>query len=71
MEQVLNKTRQAKSDAFLMSNYLDWRYPNAWNKIKARWKDYYASSLPIEISVDIDLDRTGGNYRSIELEKTN
>ncbi|WP_091229436.1 Ger(x)C family spore germination protein [Fontibacillus panacisegetis] len=70
IEQVLIKTREAKSDAFLMSNYLDWQYPKAWKKIKSRWKDYYSSSLPIDISVDIDLDRTGGNYRSVEVEKT-
>ncbi|MMZ64289.1 hypothetical protein D1872_266030 [compost metagenome] len=70
MEQVLNKTREAKSDAFLMSNYLDWHYPKTWHKIKVRWKDYYSSSLPIDVTVDIDLDRTGGNYRSVEVEKT-
>ncbi|MNN63178.1 Spore germination protein B3 precursor [compost metagenome] len=70
MEQVLNKTREAKSDAFLMSNYLDWHYPKTWQKMKSRWKDYYSSSLPIDISVDIDLDRTGGNYKSVEVEKT-
>lgn len=69
--QVLNKTREARSDAFLMSNYLDWRYPKAWNKMKARWKDYYSSSLPIDVSVDIDLEQTGGSYRSIKVEKTN
>lgn len=65
---VIDKTRQARSDSFLMSQYLDWRYPKAWNSIKERWKSYYASELPIEIEVGIRLNRTGGVYRSIKQE---
>ncbi|GIO36714.1 germination protein [Paenibacillus antibioticophila] len=69
---VIDKTRQARSDSFLMSQYLDWRYPKAWNSIKDRWKSYYAAEMPIEIDVSIRLNRTGGVYRSIkrETEKT-
>lgn len=65
---VIDKTRQAQSDSFLMSQYLDWRYPKAWNSIKDRWKSYYATELPIEIDVSIRLNRTGGVYRSIKQE---
>ncbi|MNO12243.1 Spore germination protein B3 precursor [compost metagenome] len=68
MESVINKTKKAKSDAFLMSNYVDWRYPKIWSELKPRWKDYYSTRLPIDVSVNIDLDRTGGSYRSITLE---
>lgn len=65
---VIDKTRQAQSDSFLMSQYLDWKYPKAWNSIKDRWKSYYATELPIEIDVSIRLNRTGGVYRSIKQE---
>lgn len=65
---VINKTRQARSDSFLMSQYLDWRYPKAWASIKDRWKSYYATELPIDIDVKIRLNRTGGVYRSVEQE---
>ncbi|MNE90238.1 hypothetical protein D3C80_1877310 [compost metagenome] len=51
-----------------MSNYVDWRYPKIWSELKPRWKDYYSTRLPIDVSVNIDLDRTGGSYRSITLE---
>ncbi|MBU5672442.1 Ger(x)C family spore germination protein [Paenibacillus brevis] len=65
---VIDKTRQAQSDSFLMSQYLDWRYPKAWHSIKDRWKSYYATELPIEIDVSIRLNRTGGVYRSVKQE---
>ncbi|MDU4696046.1 MAG: Ger(x)C family spore germination protein [Paenibacillus sp.] len=62
---VLNKTRQARSDAFLMSQYLDWRYPKFWHTMQDQWKNYYAKELPIEVDVEIKLNRTGGVYRSV------
>ncbi len=68
IEEVINKTKKFKSDAFLMNYYLEWRYPKVWKQIEPRWKDYYSTSLPIDISIDIDLDRTGGNYRSVQLK---
>lgn len=71
MEDVIRRTKEFKSDAFLLSYYLDWRYPKTWEKLKTRWRDYYSTSLDVDISVNIDLDRTGGNYRSVQLEKTN
>lgn len=69
MENVFNRTKEFKSDAFLLSTYLDWRYPKVWKNMEPRWRDYYSTNLELDISVDIDLDRTGGNYRSIQLEK--
>lgn len=68
IEEVINKTKKFKSDAFLMNYYLEWKYPKAWKQIEPRWKDYYSTSLPIDISIDIDLNRTGGNYRSVKLK---
>lgn len=62
---VLAKTRQARSDAFLMSQYLDWRYPRIWHSVRDQWKNMYANELPIEVDVDIQLNRTGGVYRSV------
>lgn len=69
MEEVVDRTKEFKSDAFLLSYYLDWRYPKVWENMKPRWRDYYSNSLNFDISVDIALERTGGNYRSVQLEK--
>ncbi|WP_334071465.1 MULTISPECIES: Ger(x)C family spore germination protein [Paenibacillus] len=66
---VLSKTRKARSDAFLMSQYLDWRYPEEWRKIKPKWREYYATELPIEVKVGIKLDRTGSITRSVMQRK--
>ncbi|MCA1291829.1 Ger(x)C family spore germination protein [Paenibacillus sp. alder61] len=65
LEKVLAKTRKARSDAFLMSQYLDWRYPKVWRKIEPEWREYYAAELPIEVKIKIKLDRTGGITRSV------
>ncbi|MBW4838116.1 MAG: Ger(x)C family spore germination protein [Paenibacillaceae bacterium] len=62
---VLDKTRQARSDAFIMSQYLDWRYPKIWHSMRDQWKNFYAKELPIEVDVEIQLNRTGGVYRSV------
>lgn len=62
---VLNKTRQARSDAFLMRQYLDWKYPKVWHTMQDQWKNYYANELPIEVDVNIRVNRTGGVYRSV------
>ncbi|WP_410768497.1 Ger(x)C family spore germination protein [Fontibacillus sp. BL9] len=70
MYQVLAKTRKAKSDAFLMSQYLDWRHPKIWNRMKEDWREYYATELPIDISVSIAIKRTGVAYRSIKQEES-
>ncbi|WP_068785456.1 Ger(x)C family spore germination protein [Paenibacillus phocaensis] len=68
--EVLAKTRQTRSDAFLLSQYLDWRYPKIWHSMKEQWKNFYAKELPIEVSVDIKLNRAGGVYRSV-VQETN
>lgn len=65
LEKVLAKTRKARSDAFLMSQYLDWRYPNVWRKVRREWREYYSAELPIEVKVKIKLDRTGGITRPV------
>lgn len=70
LREVIDLTRRARSDSFLMSQYLDWRYPKAWASLKDRWKDYYATEMPIDIKVSIRLNRTGGVYRSVK-EETN
>jgi spore germination protein KC len=62
---VLDKTRKARSDAFLMSQYLDWRHPKIWHSMQDQWKNYYAKELPIEVDVKIKLNRTGGVFRSV------
>lgn len=67
---VLTKTRQARSDAFIMSQYLEWRYPGIWNKVQEHWKHIYAKELPIEVDVEVQLNRTGGVYRSV-VQETN
>ncbi|GIP48719.1 germination protein GerAC [Paenibacillus sp. J53TS2] len=67
---VLAKTRQARSDAFIMSQYLDWRYPKVWHSVRDQWKNIYAKELPIDVSVDIKLNRSGGVYRSV-VQETN
>ncbi|MEF2964239.1 Ger(x)C family spore germination protein [Paenibacillus sp. M1] len=69
LNQVISKTRQAKSDAFIMSQYLDWRYPTAWRRIKGEWKSYYADQLPIEVEADVTVKRTGAELHSITQEK--
>lgn len=68
--QVLDKTRKARSDAFLMSQYLDWSHPEIWHKMQDQWKNYYAKELPIEVDVKIKLNRTGGVFRSV-VQETN
>ncbi|MEK5164089.1 Ger(x)C family spore germination protein [Paenibacillus sp. FSL R5-0527] len=68
LNKVLEKTRKARSDAFLMSQYLDWRYPKIWRSMRPQWKNYYAEELPIEVKVKIMLNRTGGVYRSVVQE---
>lgn len=68
LKMVIKKTRKARSDSFLMSQYLDWRYPKAWASLKDQWKNYYATELPIDIDVSIRLNRTGGVYRSVKQE---
>lgn len=67
---VLAKTRQTRSDAFIMSQYLDWRYPKIWHSMRDQWKNFYAKELPIEVDVEIQLNRTGGVYRSV-VQETN
>ncbi|MEC0206951.1 Ger(x)C family spore germination protein [Paenibacillus lautus] len=62
---VLSKTRKASSDAFLMNQHLKWRHPKIWESKKREWKSYYATELPINISVDISITRSGGVYRSV------
>ncbi|MDU2241331.1 MAG: Ger(x)C family spore germination C-terminal domain-containing protein, partial [Paenibacillus sp.] len=62
---VLAKTRQTRSDAFIMSQYLDWRYPKIWHSMRDQWKNFYAKELPIEVDVEIQLNPTGGVYRSV------
>lgn len=68
LSQVIEKTRKARSDSFLMSQYLDWRYPKTWNRLKNEWREYYASELPIDIKVNFELNQTGGAYRSTTQE---
>lgn len=68
LKKVLDKTRKARSDAFLFSQYLDWRYPKIWKSMRPQWKHYYAEELPIEVKVKILLNRTGGVYRSVVQE---
>ncbi|WP_435925435.1 Ger(x)C family spore germination protein [Paenibacillus sp. DYY-L-2] len=68
LSQVIEKTRKAQSDSFLMSQYLGWRYPKTWNRLKNEWREYYASELPIDIKVNIELNQTGGAYRSTTQE---
>ncbi|RCX23426.1 spore germination protein KC [Fontibacillus phaseoli] len=70
MNRVLEKTRRAKSDAFLMSQYLDWRYPKMWGRMKEDWREYYATELPIDISVSITIKRTGVVFRSTKQEES-
>lgn len=62
---VLDKTRKARSDAFLMSQYLDWSHPKIWHSMQDQWKNYYAKELPIEVDVKIKLNRMGGVFRSV------
>lgn len=69
LRQVIDKTRKAKSDSFLMNQYLFWRYPKAWNRIKDEWRTYYAEKMPIDISVKITIKRTGGEIRSVNLQE--
>lgn len=68
LTEVIEKTRAAKSDAFLMSQYLSWRYPKIWDRMKEGWREFYASELPVEITVDFQLNQTGGMYRSTTQE---
>ncbi|NWL87165.1 MULTISPECIES: Ger(x)C family spore germination protein [unclassified Paenibacillus] len=64
MHQTFKATKQVKCDAFRLSDYLDWRYPQVWNQIKDQWDDYYADRVKIEVDVDIALNLTGTFYRS-------
>ncbi len=69
LKEVIAKTKEARSDAFLMNQYLYWRYPKVWNRIKTDWRDYYADEMPVDVSVKIIIKRTGGIIRSVTQEE--
>ncbi|WMT43493.1 Ger(x)C family spore germination C-terminal domain-containing protein [Paenibacillus sp. D2_2] len=71
MQQTFQTTKQAKCDAFRLSDYLDWRYPKAWEQLQHHWNEYYAEQLKIDIDVDIALNLSGNYYRSSERYKKN
>ena len=64
MRKAIETTRQARCDAFRLSDYLDWKYPKIWKNLQGQWDEYYANKLPIDIDVDISISRTGTFYKS-------
>lgn len=66
IRQTFETTKQAKCDVFRLSDYLDWRYPKIWEKLQDQWGEYYAEKLPIDIDVDITINRTGTFYQSTQ-----
>ncbi|GGD57050.1 Ger(x)C family spore germination protein [Paenibacillus nasutitermitis] len=59
MMQTIDKTREVKSDVFHFGDYLDWRYPREWKRIKTQWHDLYSKEIAIEVMIDISISRVG------------
>lgn len=66
--QMINTTREAKADVFQFKNYLNWKYPDVWQRIQPNWNEYYAEELVIEPVTHLRLRGTGEAYRSIRTE---
>lgn len=50
---AIEATKRMKSDAFQLGNYIKWRYPQTWKRIKPEWRELYSDSVRVEPIVDI------------------
>lgn len=66
MHKAIETTKQARCDAFRFSDYLDWKYPKIWKNMQGQWDEYYANTLPVDIDVDITINRMGTFYQSTQ-----
>ncbi|WHX47271.1 Ger(x)C family spore germination protein [Paenibacillus woosongensis] len=65
MMQMISSTRAVKADVFHLNQYIDWKYPDIWKRLRSNWDEFYAKELDIETAVNIRIRGTGEAYRSI------
>ncbi|MBE1445631.1 spore germination protein KC [Paenibacillus sp. OAS669] len=67
---VIDKTREAKADAFQFGNFIAWYYPKQWKTLQPQWVEHYSNrTAEVIIHADIDIRRLGTETKSVELEE--
>ena len=59
MEQAVNQTRQAGSDALMLGLLLEWHYPDTWRSMRKEWTDYYRHEIDIDVETDFRIADIG------------
>ncbi|MBS4178760.1 Ger(x)C family spore germination protein [Lederbergia citrea] len=59
INQSIERTREAKADAFGFGNYISWKYPHKWNDLKQNWEDIYSNDIKITVQVNSSVKSLG------------
>jgi spore germination protein KC len=59
IDAAVSKAKQAGSDAFQFGDYVKWRYPGLWQKIRPNWRTTFVQEVKVSAQVNILINRFG------------
>lgn len=65
MDQAIKKSKASRSDALRLGQYVEWRYPQLWNKLRPTWSEEYADHVEVHPKVKISIRRIGALKQSV------
>lgn len=61
---AVTKAQEYRADIFGFGEHIYRRYPVYWRQVKDNWRDYFVN-LPVEVSVDVVIRRTGMSWEGV------
>ncbi|WP_052339272.1 Ger(x)C family spore germination protein [Gorillibacterium massiliense] len=59
LDQAIRESREKEADVLGLGNYVEWRYPDYWGKIKNNWRQEYGKGVEIESDVKLEIKHRG------------
>lgn len=60
IDEVLERSQQLSADMFQFGRYLEWYYPDLWNKLNPKWQQHYREDVDLVVDTKVKIDHLGG-----------